>query len=149
MSPSIRELLHRFDEAGAYEFPSQFDYPDLERRARAVLADLESAGLEGKFEGAVHNQDASFSVAILLLSFQQSQGNMQWGPTLRFSNFGNLVTVTFAEELPELILPQLLESIQRHGFTYVSADELDCPYDGVMSNRSTFRSWWVRYFDWL
>ena len=40
-------------------------------------------------------------------------------------------------------------SLDRNGFTYVCADELDCEYDGIMAEKDGIWTWWIRYFDWL
>ena len=149
MSPATKEILSRFDEPGAYEFPSKFDYVDLERRAKMVCADVEAAGVHVSFEGAAHNQDASFSIAIPLHTYEKKEGTMLFQATVRFSNFGSLATITWSEYLPEKILVLVRASLARHGFVYVPADELDCDYDGVMPEKQVFHTWWTRYFDWL
>lgn len=149
MSPATREVLIRFDEPGAYEIPAKFDYADLERRAKLVYADVEAAGVHVSFEGAAYNQDASFSIAILLHPYERAEGGMLSRPTIRFSNFGSLATIGWREYLPEKVLGAILASISHRGFIYVSADELDCEYDGVMPEKHVFHTWWTRYFDWL
>jgi hypothetical protein len=150
VSPETRNLLCRFDEPGAYEFPTGFDYSDLEQRAKLVYEDIRSFGIQAKFEGAAYNQDASFSVAILLQSFERKEAAALYQPTVRFSNFGNLATVTWLDQISEPARVAIRTSLGGHGFTYVGADELDCEYDGVMAERKAlFPTWWIRYFDYL
>jgi hypothetical protein len=149
MSPETKEILVRFDEAGAYEFPAGFDYDDLERRAKLVCTDLESAGTRVAFEGAGYNQDASFSITILLRDYERTLDRALHLPTVVFSNFGNLTTVTLIANFPEGLLRLILASLAQHGFLYVSAEDLDSDYDGVMMERHIFPTWWSRYFDWL
>jgi len=150
MNPETKQLLCRFDEPGAFEFPTGFDYPDLERRATLVYEDVRIFGIQAGFEGAVHNQDASFSIAILLHSYERKEATTIIQPTVRFSNFGNLVTMTWIDMIPDSARNEIRKSLSRHGFNYVCADELDCDYDGVMAeNNHIFRTWWIRYFDWL
>ena len=150
MNPETKELLRRFDEPGAFEFPTNFDYPDLERRAKLVYADADEFGIRVGFEGAVYNQDASFSIAILLHDYERKDAMGIFQPTVRFSNFGNLATMTWIDQIPDATREVIRASLDRHGFTYVYADELDCEYDGIMSERKdVFRTWWIRYFDWI
>jgi hypothetical protein len=150
MSPETKALLCRFDEPGAYEFPASFDYLDLERRAQMVCKDMERFVLHVGFEGAVYNQDASFSIAILLHDYERNEPNGLYQPTIRFSNFGNLATMTWIDLIPEPTRKEICASLDRNGFTYVCADELDCEYDGIMPEKErAFPTWWIRYFDWL
>lgn len=150
MNSETKDLLRRFDEPGAFEFPTRFDYPDLERRAKLVYADIEGLGIRIGFEGAVYNQDASFSIAILLHDYEREDAMGLYQPTVRFSNFGNLSTMTWIDQIPDATREVIRASLDRHGFTYVCADELDCEYDGTMAERKDiFNTWWIRYFDWL
>jgi hypothetical protein len=150
MSPETKELLRRFDEPETYEIPTNFDYPDLDRRAKLVCEDIERIGIHFGFEGAVHNQDASFSIAILLHDYERKEAMGLYRPTVRFSNFGNLATMTGIDQIPDAAREVIRTSLARHGFTYLCADELDCEYDGTMSQRKdVFQTWWIRYFDWL
>jgi hypothetical protein len=150
MKPETRQLLCQFDEPGAFEFPTGFDYAGLERRALLVCDDIRNFGIEAGFEGAVYNQDASFSIAILLHNFERKEATAIIQPTVRFSNFGNLATMTWIDQIPDAAQVEIRGSLGRHGFRYVCADELDCDYDGVMAERTdVFRTWWIRYFDWL
>ena len=149
MKPEIHKILRQFDEAGAYEFPANFDYPKLEARALSVNQQLNQIGLKTTFEGAVYNQDASFSIAIQLDDFIQKKNNELWVPYIRFSNFGNLTTLTWLELLPGDVIQNIIDCLTRNGFTYIPADELGEPYDGVMEDKNTFYNWWIRYFDWL
>ena len=150
MTPETKQLLCRFDELGAFEFPAGFDYGDLERRATLVYDDIRSFGIQAGFEDAVYSQDASFSIAIPLHSFERKEATTTFQPTVRFSNFGNLATMTWIDQIPDAARNEIRASLGRHGFNYVCADELDCDYDGIMADRKeVFRTWWIRYFDWL
>jgi hypothetical protein len=115
-----------------------------------VCEDIRSFGIEASFEGAMYNQDASFSIAIRLHCFERKEAVTLYQPTVRFSNFGNLATMTWIDQIPEAARSEIRTSLGKHGFNYVCADELDSEYDGVMAERKdVFRTWWIRYFDWL
>jgi hypothetical protein len=148
MTEETREILRQHDEANAFEFPRNFDCKALERRASIVEGRLnEECGELTKFEGALYNQDASFSVAVCLHGHERSMGQGICLPSIRFSNFGSLVSITWPELIPSERLELIVRILEAEGFTFLPQDELDCPYDGVMSGK--FESWWIRYFDWL
>lgn len=149
MKTSTREILERYDEPGAYEFPRAFRYPELEARATEVAHRLIAIGQRVTIEGAAHNQDASFSVAILLHNYEKSVDRLLYQPNIRFSNFGNLVSVTWDEQIPETDLKRIVQELEACGFTFIPESELDCDYDGIMTDKKTFSSWWIRYFDWI
>lgn len=147
MTPEIKELLSKFDEPGAYEFPSGFDYERLERKARNVAIRLERELGEGiTFAGAEHNQDATFCIEILLRSYQLEDSRGWIKPCLRFSNFGDLVTLCWEEQIPDERVLKICQVVIDGGFHYVPSSDLDDPYDGVMAGK--FDNWWSRYFDW-
>ncbi len=149
MTTQIREILTRFDELGAYEFPRQFRYSELRCKTERVFALVARLGLRITLEGAEHNQDASFSIAILLHDFERLTPTGLFRPVIRFSNFGNLATITATEFIHESTIEKIVEILDANGFIYLSANELDADYDGVMQDRTTYKSWWIRYFDWL
>jgi|GEM_PF-1976134 len=149
LSQDTRSALSSCDEDGVYEFPKDFDEEVLEKRARLVLLSIADLGIRVKFEDWVHNQDASFGLAILLEEFQKRDGQLLHIPCLRFSNFGNLVSLTWKEIVPRSVFRDILKVVTDNDFIYVSAEELDCPYDGVMKGDENLPTWWIRYFDWI
>ena len=148
MKESTRQTLARCDLPDSYEFPPRFDYAGFESRAQSVDRRLrEHLGERTTFEGAVHNQDASFGIAICLHTHEQCRSGGLFLPCLRFSNFGDLVSMTFSDLVPEDRHSEIEAAVREKGFTFIPEEELDEPYDGVMSGK--FRTWWIRYFDWL
>lgn len=150
MDSKYRQLLESFDEAGAYEFPSEFDYTALENDAldieRAIHAQY---GLSTIFEGMTHNQDASFSIAIILSDHIQEDDRAIYRPSILFSNFGRLTTISWPELLPEQLPKKIISVLDENEFHYIPAEVMDAGYDGVMADDGTFHSWWHRYFDWI
>ena len=62
----MKELLHKFDEEGAYEFPRNcdLDYSDFEAKAHIVYRRIQKHLSEAtSFEDGLSNQDASFSLS--------------------------------------------------------------------------------------
>jgi hypothetical protein len=144
----VRRILQQHDEENAYEFPKGFDYAGLEKRAGIVNRRLcEELGERTTLEGARHNQDASFSVAVCLHTHERSEDAGLSTPCIRFSNFGNLATVTWPELVPAERLESIVLILNEAGFTFLPQNVLDCTYDGVMPGK--FETWWIRYFDWL
>ena len=150
MNADYKRLLQAADEAGCYEFPSRFDYEGLERRARLAQSRIHrETGEITKFEGGNFNQDASFSIAICFdrRSVKKPEGICI--PTIRFSNFGNLVSTCWAELFSPDTLSLVIKVLQEEGFHYIPEVELDCEYDGVMKGQIPKWTWWGRYFDWV
>ena len=150
MEDKYRQILQSCDEKGAYEFPQGFNYDTLERDALGVERSLqEQLQLKTNFEGAVFNQDASFSIAIILTGYVEERKDAIYQPTIRFSNFGRLVTLTWTDMLPESLPDRIRLVLEAHGFHFIPAVALDTNYDGVMADDNAFPTWWTRYFDWL
>jgi len=143
---STADLLAKLDLKGAYEFPPKFDQEDLEARAAIVHRELEQVlGRSFVFEGGIHNQDASFSVAIRLI--ETPGDRFAHVCDLRFSNYGDMVAVTDEDYdgSPECL--RVFEIARKHGFTPIEHEILDRDYDGI--NGDAFPTWWIRYFDWI
>jgi hypothetical protein len=137
---TYQELLRAYDERDCYEFPTQDSYDDLWQRARGVQCDLaEKLGCPFDFDDTV--QDASFHSEIGL------PGGARHGPqpSLRFSNFGSMVSVTIPEVAPS-VLSAVRDVLRNHNFIYVPRAVLDVRYEGVLRH-DVIESWWVRYFD--
>lgn len=149
MNAETKRLLLLHDEDQAREFPRQLDRADLEKRARKVHAELCEHYGDLEFEDWIYNQDASFGLSIILKPFEETTSGICAQPVIRFSNFGNLATFTLEELLPENARQTIVEALSRNGFVFVDAEELDEPYDGVMSPSESISTWWTRYFGWL
>ena len=149
MNPITREILERFDESDAYEYPSDFHSEELEQRAYKVAQLLQKSDLKLTFEGSVSIQDASFSVSILLHDFGEDTPLLRQIPEIRFSNFGYLATIRFQNQLPEEVNDWIRTILETNDFTYLPETDLDFPYDGTMKDKSIYSSWWHRYFDWI
>jgi hypothetical protein len=152
MKPETKKILLQYDEDQAWEFPSDFSAKDIERierRARNVHAKLSKHFGNLTFEDWIHNQDASFGLAIIFKPCDKESSIGIEQPIIRFSNFGNLATFTKEELLPKNANQVIIDCLTQNGFIYVNAEELDERYDGIMAPNKSISSWWVRYFDWL
>jgi hypothetical protein len=149
MDPELKSILIAADERGQYEFPQHFDAVSLEKRARQVHREILGSGYVAGFEDWTDNQDASFGLAITVDSFQVSGAQGIRIPTIRFSNFGSLASLTWQDLVDEQFLTVAKDTLNKHGFIFVPQAELEVPYDGPNSPDESLPSWWVRYFDWL
>jgi hypothetical protein len=57
--------------------------------------------------------------------------------------------MTLIDLIPIDQVPNILNALENAGFQYIEYDELDESYDGIMEDKNTFSSWWIRYFDWI
>ena len=149
MKPDTKKLLLIYDEDKAWEFPYRFDSKDIEIRARKVHAELSKHFGKLKFEDWIYHQDASFGLAIIFKPYEKLTSEAIQQPVIRFSNFGNLATFTLESLLPDNARHVIIDALSQNGFLFVDSEELDEPYDGVMSSNEFVTTWWIRYFDWL
>ncbi|WP_020407047.1 hypothetical protein [Hahella ganghwensis] len=150
MKEYYRRLLEGADEDGCYEFPSEFNGGDVEKRARAVFAGIQSLMVVCRFEGWMDNQDASFGLAIILDEYSKEiESGLTVVPIVRFSNFGSLATITFIDQISSESLAKIQALLSEYGFHYIPEEVAHTKYDGVMKGNPAFPTWWVRYFDWI
>jgi hypothetical protein len=158
MDPALRELLEKHDDPDGGEFPVGANAPAYKVMAESVtsiqraLRDELSLSLENS-GGA---QDCSFHAEIHVLhpSSYRPNGVIAFTPeiAIRFSNFGRLFTIYSAlpELLPRYPVDAIRAIVERHGWTYVPADQLHVIYDGRNTLlRNGVNTWWIRYFDYL
>jgi hypothetical protein len=138
------QLLARHDHPTQWESPPDFDYNAAASRFAAFVQDLsEAIGATVRSETGAEIQDASFhSQAFLPLPANRRA-------VIRFSKFGDMVTVGDDERVPASMMKLIVELITRHGYTYVPAIVLNAPYTGSNPGVTGISSWWIRYFDWV
>jgi len=148
----LKELLHKFDEEGAYEFPCHcdIDYTDFEAKARIVDRRIQGHLSETtSFEDGLSNQDASFSLAIIFDERSSYTSIALYVPALRFSNFGLMTTITDESKFSKSERSAIRKILVEEGFSYIEPSDLDRVYDGIMSGSKGFDTWRTRYFDWI
>lgn len=67
---------------------------------------------------------------------------------VRFSAFGDLVTMTRTDDYDPAAFENLIAALGDAGFVYVPADELQERYTGRNPHIGD-QSWWIRFFDYL
>jgi hypothetical protein len=138
------ELLRRHDHPTHWEHPPGFDYrAATERFARFVDELSAELGAAPRVETGVHIQDASFHGQVFL----PPPGGRQ--ALIRFSNFGDMATVSDDESVPEATLAAVLGLLGKHGYVYVPGAVLAQPYTGSNPGVTGIDTWWIRYFDWV
>jgi len=100
-------------------------------------------GVAPRAETGVHIQDASFHSQMFL----PLPGDRH--ALIRFSNFGDMATVSDDEPVPEPTMAVVRELLARHGHVYVPAAVLAQPYTGSNPGVTGIDTWWIRYFDWV
>jgi len=146
---SSRYLL-RFDDPDDWEFPKGFNYEIFKEKALKVNSYLiDELNLNTQFEGAESNQDASFCISIIFTDYKIKGVHGLYISSIRFSNFGNLVTLKNRDVLPVDISNLIIQTLQNEKYIYLDEEDLNFPYDGNSKDRYLPESWWIRYFDWL
>ncbi|RAW02206.1 hypothetical protein [Pseudochryseolinea flava] len=153
MDKQIRDILLKFDEADRYERPSNFNYDQLKSRVINLVDRLENV-FRLKFAIDDQVQDASFfcDVKIPFQLVTRPRSNVEY--SIRISNFGGLVTLTFDEEYSEDVKGTIKSVLAEMNFVFIYSDDLDEDYDGSFDKFNeilggTKPSWWIRYFDYL
>jgi hypothetical protein len=149
MHPETHAILISCDEKGEYEFPSKFDADAAEKSARKLNEDLIRHGIDTRFEDWIHNQDASFGLAIVLISAAKKSLRGTIEPTIRISNFGKMAAITFEDQLSIETLQIVKDAIKANSYFCMNEEELNEPYDGVNAPDQALPTWWIRYFDWI
>lgn len=153
MDPSTKEILLKFDEVGAYETPRSFNYNRLKRK----VLDLQSS-LAKRFKAAFQLddqvQDASFHCDLMIPTELVASPNPHIGYSIRISNFGDLATLNFQEEITPEAQQDIISHLGQSGFVFIHYDDLEEPYDGSFDEfrKNVFAdrpSWYTRYFDYL
>ncbi len=139
-----QELLRRHDHPTHWERPPGFDWQRAENQFAQFVESLSAAlGTTLHSETGSYIQDASFHSEITL---PLQNPLVAW---IRFSNFGDMVTVSNDNPVPEGTLQVIQNLLAQHGYVYIPAEVLHTPYDGHAAGVGWIRSWWIRYFDWL
>jgi len=138
------ELFRRHDHPTRCESPPGFDYAAASSRFATFAKELSAKlVLNLRTETGSDIQDASFHSQIYLPT------SNDWHALLRFSNFGEMATVTEDEPAPPATLAAVIELLAKHGYVYIPVEMLHRPYDGKNLGVTGIDSWWIRYFDWV
>ena len=153
MKNHIHDILLQFDEWGRYEFPSDFNSDLLSEKVVLLKEELEKT-FNINFTINDQIQDASFFCDIKIPKFLINNFRNDINYSIRISNFGNLSTINFEDEIIEEVLAIIKVTLSKLDFTYISYDDLDVPYDGkfeafknILNHQEA--TWYTRYFDWL
>lgn len=132
-------LFREYDDAENVEYPAAFDYKAAVARFRSFAAALDAATVVShSLETESHIQDASFHSQIDL--------GAGW---LRFSNFGEMVSLTADHEVSEATLAVVLHLCVDQGYIFIPTEFAELPYTGGTVGVDGIRDWGIRYFDWL
>src|SRR5262245_8141205 len=158
MEAAVRSLLSQHDDPDGCEFPvGEAAVPsgvlaESVREIQRALRDELAVSMD--VDGCV--QDASFHDELRILHPDSFRANgvieRVSEIAIRFSNFGRLCTIHSAipSRLSRYPVDQIRRLVERHGWTYVPADQLDEVYDGqnevLRNGRNT---WWIRFLGYV
>ena len=141
------QLLREHDDPICWEYPSGFDYGLATAKFEVFSKERSlSLGLPLKTETGSHIQDASFHSQIYVPQADDRYAQV------RFSNFGNMVSVfdVFEDQpVTENMLEIIKKLLEKHGYIYVPASILGQPYTGRNPGVTGIRNWGIRFFDWV
>lgn len=138
------EPLQRHDDPEHWGYRPGFDYKIAARRFTKFTEALSSAlGVPLKSETGNTIQDASFHSQIFLPVEEERY------TLIRFSNFGDMATISADEPVPTALMEAVVKLLDKHGYVYVPASILEQPYTGRNPGVTGISNWWIRYFDWV
>jgi hypothetical protein len=134
-------LLRQSDDPVHYDAPPDLDLEAAESRMRAFAHALSIAlGVSLRTESGVLLQDANYHGEVFL----PSTGAIE--SSIRFSNFGNLVTIFRTEDVRSDWVNVITDLIEEHGYSYVPEAVLQQSYTGRNKGISGVKDWFQRYF---
>src|SRR5262245_31099362 len=119
------EILRQYDDPIHGYYPPGFDFRAAQRRFARFIRDLSSElRVQVKAESGREIQDASFHGQIFVPVGDNKV------TAIRFSNFGNMATISEDEPIPEALLVTLKRLLNQHEYVYIPASVLEQPYTG-------------------
>ena len=137
------ELLSQHDDPVHWMEPPDFDYESAQARFSQFLQQLSAAmGMPLKSETGILLQDAIYHSEVFIPVGADPK------PSLRFSSFGDMVTVIKSQDVPAAWLTIIEDLLKKHGYVYVPVEVLQQPYTGKNPGVDGFADWLSRYFGW-
>ncbi|AWM14976.1 hypothetical protein DI487_14700 [Flavobacterium sediminis] len=153
MKIETKQILLEFDEVGSFETPTDFDYNDLIFQIENLKLELEAI-FNSEFKIDDQIQDASFICDLIIPNKLLIELVANYQHSIRFSNFGKLVTINGIENINSDNLETLRKLLKNHKFLFIEPNEIDADYDGKFDSFKTIygeraSTWFERYFDYL
>jgi len=153
MKIETKQILLEFDEAGSFETPADFDYDNLISQIEKLKVKLETI-FSSEFKIDDQIQDASFISDLIIPNKLLIEIVNGYRYSIRFSNFGKLVTINGIENINSDNLEILQKVLTNHKFIFLEPNEIDAHYDGKFESFKSIYggrtpTWFERYFDYL
>ena len=150
MTPELHQILIQNDVQGEWEYPPGANWSEEIARVKKLTPELEEI-LESSLRLDDGVQDASFFADLGILAKQKNPNGtvyLCYLICIRFSWFGGMFSI-YGKNAEKYDTSKIIQVLNRHGYTYVQACELDTAYDGINIPYESNLTWWVRYFDYL
>lgn len=153
MKIETKQILLEFDEVGSFETPTDFDYDNLILQIEKLKIELETIfNTEFKIDDQI--QDASFICDLIIPNKLLIEIVSEYRYSIRYSNFGKLVTINGIENINSDTLEILQKVFTKHKFIFLEPNEIDAHYDGKFEGFKSIyggrtATWFERYFDYL
>lgn len=135
------EILQRHDDPVHWMEEPGFDYEASLERVKKFCDELSNAlRVTLKLETGALLQDAIYHSELFIPSEATPEAS------IRFSSFGNLVTIKYPEYLPIEQLNLIIDLFRVYGYVYVPLQVLTHPYTGRNPGIDGFPDWYSRFF---
>jgi hypothetical protein len=124
--------------------PEDFDYDAAQLRFVQFVDDLSLIlGVRPEVITGEYLQDANYHSEVLIPT------GVTHASAMRFSYFGDLVTIIDPENFAGTWLSAITALLRKHGYVYVPISLLKQPYTGENQGEGDgVRDWFARYFEW-
>ena len=143
-NPNTNDLLKLHDDPANTSASVRFDSTCAFKRFRLFLYELNAAaGDDFRFECGGQTEDATFHSQVFI---SDSEDDICF---IRFSNFGDLVSIYSDHEVDRQLNKLILSLLAKHNYTYLPFAETALEYTGLNAGRAGIDTWWSRYFGWI
>ena len=134
------KLFHSLDDHNYIEYPKGFDRKAAEEKFQLFVKRLQKqTKMSLSIETGSYIQDASYHSLI----------RFDYNNQLRFSNFGEMVTIFEEVPIDKKLYSIIQNLITEFRYTYIPEDYIYSNYDAKSLGVSDFKDWSDRFFDWV
>ena len=140
----LMAILDAHDDVRNSATPEGFDLELAINRFHSFLAALnKSLGSDLRSEAGGQVEDATFHSQVFL---SDAEDDICF---IRFSNFGDMVSVYSDNEIEHEVNELLMSLFEQHNYKYLPFAKVAIEYTGHNSGEIGIDTWWSRYFGWI
>ena len=159
------KIFEANDDPINWEYPKDYEYDKSIKKFKEFVNEIQVKFKEIiEFETESHIQDASYHSELYLPSSVLSVPSVETRKqnimgkerdvqlrhgVIRFSNFGNMVTIYEEEDIKKEYLDYIFTLFDKYGYIYINSKYLNEKYTGKNPGVTGIDNWQIRYFDFV